>query len=154
MQTYNKEVNKLADPITGTIVFHSSGIYRFKKWHIEHGNCTLSVSFNTCVNMVLKEVHLSKFHVTQRTRVAFGWRNILIIYLQDTVYHKYVSITWNNTIPMSDPNQHKHHKMKQSLLCLRQEDTVTHKSFSSIICYESSTTNKGICSLRGLYCQQ
>ena len=147
-------MNKIVDHIAGTTVFHSSSIYRFNKWHKEHGNCTLSVSFKTNVNMVLKEVHLSKFHVTHRTRVAFGWRDVLIIYLQDTVCHKYVSVTWNNTIPMSDPNQHKHHRMKRSLMCLRQEDTVTHRSFSSITCYESSTTNKGICSLRGFYCQQ
>jgi hypothetical protein len=149
MQTYKKEVSKLAHLITGITVFHSSSIYRFKKWHIEHGNCTLSVSFNTSVNMVLKEVHMSEFHVTQRTSVASRWRNVLIIHLQDKVYHKYVSITWNNTIPMSDPNQHKLHRMKQSLLCLRQENTVTHRPFSSIIC-----TNKGICILTGLYCQQ
>jgi len=79
-------VNKTADHFTGTTVFHYSSIYRFSKWHTEHGNHTLSVSFKTSVNMVLKEVHLKKFHVTQRTRVASGWRDILIIYLQDKVH--------------------------------------------------------------------
>jgi len=119
-------VNKIADHITGTTVFHSSTIYRFNRWHTEHGNCTLSVSIQTSVNMVLKEVYMSKFHITHRTRVAFGWRDIFIIYLQDTVCHKYVSITCNNTIPTSDLNQQKHHRMKLSRTCLRQEDTVTH----------------------------
>jgi len=54
---------------------------------------------------------------------------------------------------MSDPNQHTQHRMKRSLMCLRQEDTVTHRSFRSIT-YESTTTNNGICSLRGYYCKQ
>lgn len=53
----------------------------------------MAMSFKTSLYMVLKEVHLSKYHVTHRTRIAFWWWDFLIIHLQDIFGQKHTPIS-------------------------------------------------------------